>query len=44
VATALEKEPGRRYPSCAAMASDIRRFLGDEPITARPASALYQLH
>ncbi len=43
VAKALEKEKERRYGSAEAMASDVRRFLSDEPITARPASALYQL-
>ncbi len=43
VAKALEKEKGRRYESADAMASDVRRYLNDEPITARPASAMYQL-
>ncbi|MEM7245809.1 MAG: serine/threonine-protein kinase [Acidobacteriota bacterium] len=43
VATALAKEPERRYPSAAAMAADIRRFLGHEPLVARPPSTLYQL-
>jgi len=42
VAKAMEKEKTRRYPSAEAMASDIRRYLVDEPITARPASAWYQ--
>lgn len=40
---ALEKEPGRRYGSVAAMADDLRRVLAREPITARPATAAYQL-
>ncbi len=43
VAKALEKEKVARYNSAEAMASDVRRYLSDEPITARPASALYQL-
>ncbi|MCP4251236.1 MAG: serine/threonine protein kinase [bacterium] len=43
VATALEKDRQRRYPSAAALAADIRRFLADEPIVARPPSALYKL-
>lgn len=43
VAKALEKDKTRRYQSAADLASDIRRFLNDEPIVARPASAMYQL-
>jgi tetratricopeptide (TPR) repeat protein len=43
VAKALEKDKGRRYASAAELAGDIRRYLADEPITARPASAGYQL-
>ncbi len=40
---ALEKEPDHRYASAAELAADIRRYLQDEPIVARPASAVYQL-
>ena len=43
VSKALEKEPGRRYGSAEDLASDVRRFLRDEPIAARAPSAMYQL-
>jgi eukaryotic-like serine/threonine-protein kinase len=43
VSKALEKDKTRRYASAADLASDIRRYLSDEPITARPPSAIYQL-
>jgi len=43
VAKALEKDKGRRYTSAATLATDIRRYLADEPIMARPASTTYQL-
>jgi tetratricopeptide (TPR) repeat protein/tRNA A-37 threonylcarbamoyl transferase component Bud32 len=43
VAKALEKDRTRRYSSASALAADIRRYLSDEPITARPASTTYQL-
>jgi eukaryotic-like serine/threonine-protein kinase len=43
VAKALEKDKARRYPSAAELAADIRRYLHDEPIMARPASTAYQL-
>ncbi|MHC4216840.1 MAG: serine/threonine protein kinase [Planctomycetota bacterium] len=42
-AKALAKEKDRRYQSAAELAADVRHYLGDEPIVARPASALYQL-
>jgi len=31
----LEKEPGRRYADCQALADDLRRWLEDELVTAR---------
>jgi len=42
-AKALEKDPARRYASVDALAADVRRFLNDEPIAARPPSGVYQL-
>jgi len=42
-AKALEKEKERRYASADELAGDIRRFLRDQPIVARPASSIYQL-
>jgi WD40 repeat protein len=43
IAKALEKEKDRRYQSAAEFALDIRRYLSEQPIAARPASRLYQL-
>lgn len=43
VARAMEKDPDRRYQSAAELAADIRRTLNDEPILARPPSAMYQM-
>jgi eukaryotic-like serine/threonine-protein kinase len=37
----LEKEPARRYQSAADLAADLRRFIEDLPIVARPASVYY---
>ena len=39
VLKAIEKDPGDRYATAEAMAEDLRRFLDDEPILARRASA-----
>ena len=43
ISKALEKDKQRRYQSAADFASDIRRYLDEQPIAARPASRLYQL-
>jgi serine/threonine protein kinase len=43
VMKAMEKERVRRYESAAGMAADLRRFLLQEPIEARPPSQTYRL-
>jgi eukaryotic-like serine/threonine-protein kinase len=42
ITKALEKDKTRRYQSAESLASDLRRYLKDEPIAARPASSWYQ--
>ncbi len=42
-ATCLTHEPQRRYASASALADDLRRYLDDRPISARPPSVWYQL-
>lgn len=42
IAKALEKDKERRYQSASELAQDIRRYLADQPITARPPTTLYQ--
>lgn len=39
---ALRKEPERRYASARAFADDIDRFLGHQPVAARPDSLAYR--
>ena len=43
VMKALEKDRTRRYETANGFAMDIERYLGDEPIVARPPSASYRL-
>ncbi len=43
VLTCLEKEPARRYPTAAALADDVQRWLDGEPISASRASIAYRL-
>ena len=39
---ALEKNPAERYQSASELAIDIRRYLDDEPVIARPPSFAYR--
>ena len=41
-ATALARERGQRYASVAALADDVRAFLAQRPIAARPPSVVYR--
>jgi serine/threonine protein kinase/WD40 repeat protein len=43
VMKALEKNRTRRYDSASAFAGDVQRFLGHEPVVARPPSTAYLL-
>lgn len=43
VMKALEKDRNRRYETANGLAQDIRRYLNDEAIIARPTSTLYRL-
>jgi eukaryotic-like serine/threonine-protein kinase len=38
----LEKDRSRRYETASGLAMDIERYLHDEPVLARPPSALYR--
>jgi serine/threonine protein kinase/Tfp pilus assembly protein PilF len=40
---AIEKDPGRRYPSAEAFARDLTRFLDGEAVEARPNTRIYRL-
>ena len=43
VMKSLEKDRARRYATATALAEDIERHLKNEPVAARPPSALYRL-
>src|SRR5439155_15589095 len=43
VLKALEKNPAERYATAKDLAEDLRRFLADEPIRARPAGVVRRL-
>ncbi len=40
---ALERDRERRYATPSELAADLRRYLRDEPVSARPASAGYRI-
>lgn len=40
---ALEKDPTRRYQHASSFADDLRRYLNDEPVEARKATAMYSM-
>src|SRR5206468_12540718 len=39
----LEKDRTRRYETANGLAMDLKRFLHNEPVVARPPSAVYRL-
>jgi WD40 repeat protein/serine/threonine protein kinase len=39
----LEKDRARRYDSAASLARDLERYLADEPVEARPPTAIYRV-
>jgi len=43
VLKAIERNRDRRYATTAEFAADLRRYLKNEPISARPASTVYRL-
>ncbi|MBS0266420.1 MAG: serine/threonine protein kinase, partial [Planctomycetes bacterium] len=43
VLKALEKDRARRYETASGLAADIKRFLNDEPVVARPPTAGYRV-
>jgi len=43
VLCALRKEPNRRYPSVGDFSEDVRRYLGERPVQARPNTTIYRV-
>ncbi|HTT11397.1 MAG TPA: serine/threonine-protein kinase [Burkholderiaceae bacterium] len=43
IARALRKPPGERYPTAAAFADDLRRYLDHQPVRARADTLAYRL-
>ncbi len=43
VMKAMEKDRNRRYITANALAQDVRRYLNQEPIVARPSSSVYRI-
>jgi serine/threonine protein kinase len=43
VMKSLEKDRARRYETASALAADVRHYLDNEPVSARPASATYRV-
>jgi WD40 repeat protein len=44
VMKSLEKDRSRRYESASALATDIQRYLSDEPVLACPPTTMYRFH
>ena len=44
VMKSLEKDRSRRYESASAFATDVQRYLDDEPVLAGPPSTMYKFH
>jgi eukaryotic-like serine/threonine-protein kinase len=42
LARSLRKNPAERYPTAAALAADLGRYIRDEPMSARPESLRYR--
>ena len=40
---AIEKDRTQRYETAVGLAIDVRRYLADEPVRARPPSKIYRL-